>query len=313
MTLVLQASCEARSRCFFSVSSPIASEFVIKSDLHRHSVAHSANRHPRSASELRNNMNQSSSAKTCLIMAHPGHELRIHGWLEEHRPDTYFLTDGSGRSGIDRLSFSRLTLTNAHCQLFGSDDVWSDSQAYEVFLSGAIETITRRISRVAEHIHQANICTVVCDAIEGFNPVHDLCTVMAAMACRLTQRRHGTVIRLLSFPLEGHPQSMATIDSVKFPLDSNAWNRKLRAIEQNTALQDEVERSFKRHGREAFQVEMLSPVDLESALRALQTEKPFYETHGEKRVATGAYSHVLRFQQHFQPLVSEIKNWVMTQ
>ncbi|GHA13689.1 hypothetical protein GCM10008090_24280 [Arenicella chitinivorans] len=100
---------------------------------------------------------------------------------------------------------------------------------------------------------------------------------------------------------------------MQLSLSSTAWNRKLNAIHKNTALLDEVARSFKRHGQEAFQTEVLSPFDLESELRALSIEKPFYESHGEKRVATGAYSFVLRFKQHFRPLVTRIQNWAATQ
>ncbi len=246
-------------------------------------------------------------------MAHPGHELRIHGWLEQHSPDAYVLTDGSGRSGVDRLGFSRRTLTKVHSQLIRSNDVWTDSFAYEVLLDNNVDAVIQRISRITDHLQHANIQLVVCDAIEGFNPVHDLCAVMAVMACRLIQQHRGSVVPVLSFPLEAHPQSMLTADSVTHSLNSAEWQRKLAAIEENSALQHEVERSFKLHGRDAFQVEVLSPFDLDAKLHALSLKKPFYEIHGEKRVATGAYSTVLRFQQHFRPLVTGIQQWIATQ
>jgi hypothetical protein len=34
-----------------------------------------------------------------LIVAHPSHETRLHGWLEAASPRVYILTDGSGLSG----------------------------------------------------------------------------------------------------------------------------------------------------------------------------------------------------------------------
>src|ERR1044072_9118428 len=43
------------------------------------------------------------SMRAALIVAHPGHELRVHGWLEEARPRVRVLTDGSGRTRGSRL------------------------------------------------------------------------------------------------------------------------------------------------------------------------------------------------------------------
>jgi hypothetical protein len=45
-----------------------------------------------------------SFGESALIIAHPGHEIRVHGWLERAKPVVYVLTDGSGRSGQSRLA-----------------------------------------------------------------------------------------------------------------------------------------------------------------------------------------------------------------
>ena len=37
-----------------------------------------------------------SEQRAVLVVAHPGHELRVHGWLELARPTVCILTDGSG-------------------------------------------------------------------------------------------------------------------------------------------------------------------------------------------------------------------------
>ena len=41
--------------------------------------------------------------RTILFIAHPGHELRVHGWLEAMAPEVWILTDGSGHSGRSRI------------------------------------------------------------------------------------------------------------------------------------------------------------------------------------------------------------------
>ena len=39
-----------------------------------------------------------------LFSAHPGHELRVYGWLKQTKPAVCFLTDGSGADGVSRAS-----------------------------------------------------------------------------------------------------------------------------------------------------------------------------------------------------------------
>src|ERR1700733_13075391 len=47
--------------------------------------------------------------RPAVFVGHPGHELRVLGWLAETRPRVHVLTDGSGASGCSRLpSTSRL-------------------------------------------------------------------------------------------------------------------------------------------------------------------------------------------------------------
>jgi hypothetical protein len=33
-----------------------------------------------------------------VVVTHPGHEVRIHGWLERERSLVFVLTDGAGRA-----------------------------------------------------------------------------------------------------------------------------------------------------------------------------------------------------------------------
>jgi hypothetical protein len=46
-------------------------------------------------------------------VAHPGHELRVFGWLHAARPRVFVLTDGSGRTGRSRLPSTTRILREA--------------------------------------------------------------------------------------------------------------------------------------------------------------------------------------------------------
>src|SRR5262245_39398749 len=74
--------------------------------------------------------------RAALVVAHPGHELRIHHWLERARPLVFVLTDGSGRNESSRLASTSATLERVGAtsgQLYGR---FSDRELYRAILAG---------------------------------------------------------------------------------------------------------------------------------------------------------------------------------
>ena len=51
--------------------------------------------------------------RTALVIGHPGHELRVHHWLERVRPVTFVLTDGSGHTDHSRLGSTTQVIERA--------------------------------------------------------------------------------------------------------------------------------------------------------------------------------------------------------
>src|SRR4051794_24140970 len=51
--------------------------------------------------------------RPALVIGHPGHELRVFGWLSQHRPLVYVITDGSGQRGVSRLQSTESVLRAA--------------------------------------------------------------------------------------------------------------------------------------------------------------------------------------------------------
>ncbi|HUE39393.1 MAG TPA: hypothetical protein VMR29_07805 [Candidatus Binatia bacterium] len=45
------------------------------------------------------------SGGAARVVAHPGHELRVHHWMERVRPVVCVLTNGSGASGCSRIRY----------------------------------------------------------------------------------------------------------------------------------------------------------------------------------------------------------------
>jgi hypothetical protein len=52
-----------------------------------------------------------SPRRAALVVAHPGHELRVYGWTARERPLVCVLTDGSGYAAGSRLGGTTALLT----------------------------------------------------------------------------------------------------------------------------------------------------------------------------------------------------------
>jgi hypothetical protein len=85
-------------------------------------------------------------------------------------------------------------------------------------------------------------------------------------------------------------------------LDAAAVERKIAAAYRFENLTNDVNELLATVGRDELAREILRPVSANIEL-PVPASKPFYETHGEKRVASGRYRTVLRYEEHFVPFV----------
>jgi hypothetical protein len=76
---------------------------------------------------------------------------------------------------------------------------------------------------------------------------------------------------------------------------------KLESARRYTDLAEDVEEAMRSFGAEGFRVEILRAASAADD-DGLPDGTPFYERHGERRVAAGKYGQVLRRQAHVLPL-----------
>ncbi|HJV23306.1 MAG TPA: hypothetical protein VJ570_11445 [Holophagaceae bacterium] len=226
------------------------------------------------------------------MVAHPGHELRLHGWLEQTRPRVAVLTDGSGGGGVSRLEASRALLAEAGAEATEVFGVAPDRAFYGAILAGDVGFVGGLVARLLALIAAERPTVLVSDAAEGYNPTHDLCHALTALAARLTGLPH------LDFPLEGPPEAPGA--ALRLALDAGAHARKLARARGYTALAKDLQEALDRHGAEAFAVECLFEA------RPGPAGKPYYETYGERMVAAGRYATVLRRAEHLAPLLARV-------
>ena len=239
-----------------------------------------------------------------LFVAHPGHELRVWGWMETARPVVCVLTDGSGSGAEGRLESTARLLRRSNAtagRVFGR---MSDREVYTALLEHDHGTFLGLADELAELLVAREADCVVGDAIEGYNPTHDLCRLILNAAVRMAGRGREALISNHDYLLVGAPGQCP--DHLRasawiLELDEAVLARKLEAARSYPELASEVDAALARFGPDPFRIECLRPADAMERYGWDPEEVPFFERHGEDRVAAGVYRDVIRFREHLLP------------
>lgn len=250
---------------------------------------------------------------TLLLIAHPGHELRVLQWVAQTRPQVVTLTHGDGSIGQPRLADSVALLGPLGVSV-RSDwlEAVSDQQMYQAMLGRIDSPLPAWLDRLFDACWTAGVHTVVADEVEGYNPSHDVCRVLANhLAARL--RQAGRPVLSLGLPLVGHPcDPLRQPDArvvVHLTAAQTGWKlSQMRdyARRCSPVLEAEVQKMIDDYGSAAFATECL----YEAARTPYEDgrcpdQKPYFEVAGEARQAAGVYRDVIR-SAHLLRLVESL-------
>ena len=271
---------------------------------------------------------------TAMVVAHPGHEVRLHGWVELARPQIFVLTDGSGHSGESRLPATSRLLDQMQVprgSLYGD---FTEQFFYNSVLNQELSLFTSLAERLAEAFKRAGIERVVGDAAEGYNSTHDVCRLMVNAAVAMLNSSNSTTIENYDFPVVGSPDSCPEElghEALWVHLDDRAFARKIDAAQKYyPELLAEVQHAFGGNGggplqdylRESersqtttngdalnlFRTECLRPVKDSVQYQEQFPKLPFYERHGERQRAAGFYDRVIRYREHLVPIADALRS-----
>ncbi len=242
---------------------------------------------------------KTSFGRSLLLIAHPGHELRLYGWIKQTAPHVVTLTDGSGSTGVSRVDLSADLLAHlgAHLAIPGK---FAEPELYRLLLHGEAAPFARMADELAAMIRNEEIETLVCDASEGYHPAHDLCLPLARAATHAAARD----VALYEYRVVGDPRPQSTDANVleldAFTLRAKIDHARSYAAASGSVLSQEVQYMFDTFGEESFRYEVLRPAGTEAP--QLHNGLRYYEARGEERVRSGRYSEVLRYRTHFAPV-----------
>lgn len=278
-------------------------------------------------------------APAALIVAHPGHEIRLHGWLELTRPRIFILTDGTGRASRSRLDATTAYLSQCGVErtrggLYGR---FTDREVYGALLALDFTFFLRLADELSESFLRDGIGYVSGDATEGYNSTHDACRLVIDTAVEMASQARGRPIDNFDFPIVNRPDycpEKSRAQMIRLELDDDQFRRKISSARKYyPELAAEVENAFKGEqqgalkdylaldererreqacaGFEMFRVECLRPIVPEEQNDVSSScAPPFYESHAERLVAAGHYEKVIRYREHLLPLSVALREHV---
>jgi hypothetical protein len=261
---------------------------------------------------LGNFRSTSEEMRTALVIGHPGHELLVHGWLEATRPIVFVITDGSGRSNQSRLDSTTRILKQTGAKPGSIYGRLTDATAYAGILNRDFDLFVGLANELCEAFMVQDIDFVAGDALEGYNPMHDVCRLVVNAAATVAGRVRGRRVANFKFSLIGEPgafHASSPADEICRRLDDDAFARKMAAAKGYAELAGEVHATLERTSTDALRVECLHPVDHGPSDYNCD-QPPFYELYGEQQVAAGYYHQVLRYSEHILPLAEALERYV---
>ncbi|MBA3581282.1 MAG: hypothetical protein H0W44_02395 [Gammaproteobacteria bacterium] len=252
--------------------------------------------------------------KAVLIIAHPRHELRVFNWLTQAHPSVLILTDGSGRSSQSRLKETKRILDETEAKPGAIFGAYTDKYIYEAILNRRTDVFIQMAELISDVLSQEPNAYVVGDAAEGYNPAHDVCRLVINTAIQLIYIRTNKMIPSYDFVLTGPPDTFSTETlnverSILLTLDDDMFERKLQLLKSYEGLEIDVVETFSQCPPDAFRKELLRWTD-NNITDGLPDEMPYYEKHGEQRVAEGKYHFVLRRNEHMLSIAADLRDYL---
>lgn len=238
-----------------------------------------------------------TSTLPILIVAHPGHELRLFNWMERERPLVFILSDGSGSAQSSRFDYTVSTIRAAGATMIEGSGQRSDREWYAAIISGDMLPFMETAEAIAAAALATRASLIVSDAVDGYNPLHDLCQAIAGtVAARIA--RDSKPPRFLVSPATA--SAMGT-EATVWKLEDEATRRKRLAIRANAPLAEEVRRLLVE-APDALSTEQL----LVPTFDWPENWTPEWEAFGRKRVNEGRFAAPITYRDHVLPIAKAL-------
>ncbi len=176
------------------------------------------------------------SARSVVVLGHPGHELAMFGLLQRHPPVAILIVSDGGppeRTAQSRRGFASIGLLD-RVRYMG----YPEKAFYQALLDGDAAFFQQIVGDLRTAFEELRPTEIVCDALEFYNPVHDITLplVLAALGdgnaavyeLPLVYEMSGTVDE---YRVQRVPQALAP-RGFRFDLSQDEVSAKAAALDQ---------------------------------------------------------------------------------
>lgn len=275
-----------------------------------------------------------------LAVAHPGHVLSLHGFIEKVKPLVFLFTDGSGPNKESLFQDFQLCLGTMYA---GERDVFSvvqvnddmlgkkfinDDLLLQEVLNGRTAYFEYYTKEVARHLLRRKIDYIVSDASEGYDVTHEILRVIVDTAVKHLKKVTGKVVAQYEYSVVLPYNSKITDDTILIELPEESVVKKIKAVTSfNPRIFDELghnipvdkkiiedsrkegnedgltvlEKEIETVSGDFFKKEYINPYKY-----AQPAEAPQYEVLTENLFNEGILPYIIR-QAHIQELRTKLE------
>jgi len=249
-----------------------------------------------------------SDKNIALVIGHPGHELRVFHFINLYKPRVYVLTDGSGSVNTSRLSSTLKILEQCGAVASPFTGCFTDKELYNIILQKNYKALTDLIENIALDFEKYKIDVVAGDAIEGFNPAHDLCRYIINCVVLLLNKGKNISLENFDFLLDGMLSEGHS--SFSLMLTDKDVKLKLKAALEYKELTAELKETINKYGIEPFKKEHFKRVnDLYKFTGWPDDEVPLYEKQAAQKLKNGTYKQAITFKDHLLPMAKYLTEY----
>jgi hypothetical protein len=252
------------------------------------------------------------SSSTVAVFSHPNHELAILGLLQRLKPRIIFLTDGGGGS---RVTESQRWLQRAGLLDRATFLNFPEAMFYVALLNCDHSFYARVRDQISALVDSWQPDQILCDAVEFYNPVHDLTLPIAQASLPTPDDTPIFEVPLIyqkPGKLEEYEVQRLSIlrreEQIEFLLTEEELDAKINARDHiYTSLRHQLGNILSQLPRAHTGLEVVAPAHCR--LTEPATDRILrYEWRARHLFSRGEIDRIITYSQHYVPVASALQN-----
>lgn len=257
-------------------------------------------------------MFRANGSSTVVVFSHPNHELAIFGLLQSLRPRLVYLTDGGGEERVEqtREGLRSIDLLD-HAHFLN----YTEKSFYDALLDVDVTFYQGVADRVRSLLLASRPLRILCDAVEFYNPVHDMSLPVVRAALGSSERAEIFEVPLVyqkkvedqSYEVQRMSEARRS-QQIKLQLSREQLSAKARGRDQiYTILLKQMGPVISELPLAHLALEVVAPAS--SSLPKPNGDNVLrYETRAQLLLERGEIERKITYREHYLPIARSLWN-----